>query len=353
MLLERKFYLYPVKKVLKKLLFLSFLLLFGGLAGLYYVAFSPNVIKDKAIITIKKETDFDGLVKQLFPYLKHPATFRLTARLKKFYRPKAGKYLIVKGMNNNTLINMFRSGRQTEINVTFNNIDSPAELAGKIASYLEVDSLTLLQTMLDEEFLKKHGFTPETALLMYIPNTYRFYYTTDAETFRNRMWQEYRRFWNEERRQKARNLGLTPIEAGILASIVRKETVKKEEKPVIAGVYLNRLRKGMKLEADPTAVYAYKRVTGDTATIRRVLNKHIAVNSPYNTYKYYGLPPGPISMPEIEDIDAVLNARKHQYLYFSADPSKPGYHLFASTYAQHLKNARAYRKFLNKQGIKK
>jgi len=337
---------------LKKLLALLILLMLAGAAALYYTAFSPNMLRD-ATITVEPGDDYAKLRQKLAPYLKHSSTLDLTAQLKKFRTPKPGKYFLPAGLSNNDVINILRSGRQTEINVTFNQAHSLEQLAGKISRYITADSTELLQAFTDTDFLKKHGFTRETALLMYIPNTYRFYYTTSAEEFRDRMWKEYQRFWNDDRRAAAEKIGLSPVEVGILASIVQKETVIPSEKPMIAGVYLNRLKKGMKLEADPTAVYAYQLVTGDTSVIRRVLNKHISVDNPYNTYMYPGLPPGPIAMPDIQDLEAVLHPAEHSYYYFSADPKRPGYHLFASTYSEHLRNARAYREYLNRKGIKK
>ncbi len=336
---------------MKKILVVFFFLSAFAVLFLYYAAFVPNVISDQAVITVGRGADISSLKDSLRPYVKSVKTFELTAKLKRFSTPKPGKYRIVKDMTNNALVNLFRSGKQMEIDVTFNNIHSLEDLAGKISDYITADSTELLKAFTDKSFLEQNGFTEATAILMYIPNTYRFFYTTDAKQFRDRMLAEYKKFWNEDRRKKARAIGLTPVEVGILASIVKKETVKREEKPVVAGVYINRLKRGIKLEADPTAVYAYKLLTGDTATIRRVLNKHINIDHPYNTYKYPGLPPGPIAMPDIEDIDAVLNHRKHNYLFFSADPRRPGYHNFAETFDRHLQNAMQYRKHLNSQKI--
>ncbi len=335
---------------MKKLLVVFLFLI--GIAGLfvYYLLFIPNV-KREGIITIEKEIQIDSLASELRPYLKSGRTFLITAKIKRFHSARPGKFLIKKDLSNNDLINLLRSGQQVEINVTFNNIRSLGDLAGKISKKIIADSVSLLRAFSDRDFLEKNGFTQETALLMYIPNTYRFYYTTDAKGFRSRMLKEYKKFWNPDRMKAAKELGLSPVEVGILASIVKKESVKSSEKPTIAGVYLNRLRKGMKLEADPTAVFAYKLVTGDTTTIRRVLNKHISIDNPYNTYQYAGLPPGPIAMPDPEDIDAVLHAEEHDYLFFSADPKRPGYHLFSKTFSEHLKKAQAYRSHLNKRRV--
>ncbi|NPA42777.1 MAG: endolytic transglycosylase MltG [Chlorobi bacterium] len=331
------------------------LLLLAALVGggvMYVLFFAPNVKTESALITVPPGTSAEETVSLLSPHLVRPATYARAVRIKKF-SPEPGKYRIRRGMSNNQIINMLRAGWQTEITLTFNNISSLEELAGKVASRIIADSTELIRAFRDPAFLDSTGFTRENALLMYLPNTYRLYYTTTADEFRQRMWKEYNRYWNKERREAARRLGLTPVEAGILASIVKKETLRPEEKPVIAGVYLNRLKRGMKLEADPTAVYAYKRATGDTSVIRRVLHKHIEIDDPYNTYRYYGLPPGPVSMPDLSDIEAVLHPARHDYLYFVADPARPGYHLFASTYAQHLRNARRYRRYLDTRGIKR
>jgi len=329
------------------------LIFLGMLAGAaaYYMIFGPNVKVDKAVVEIPPGTGLNELTATLKPYLHHTVGFRLTARLKKFTKPRPGRYLLRKDMSNNELINMLRSGRQLPVDLTFNNIPTLEALAGKVSQVLAPDSLALLKSMKDREFLKKHGFTPETALLMYVPNTYRFHYFTSPEAFRERMWKEYQKFWNDERRQKAEQLGLTPVEVGILASIVQKETNLPDEKGRIARVYLNRLRKGMLLQADPTVVYAYRQATGDTTVIKRVLKKHLQTDNPYNTYKYKGLPPGPITMPDISTIDAVLNAPRHDYLYFSADPNRPGHHLFARTLREHLNNARSYHRHLNERKI--
>ncbi len=350
LLTQRKLYT-KIVFTLKKLLIVIFLAGLVAAAGAYYLIFGPNVRTDKAVVTVAPGTTVPQLSRMLEPYVRFPEGVSLTARLKKFRRPKAGKYLLRKGMSSNDLINMFRSGRQVPVTLTFNNTATPEQLAGKVARVINADSASILRAMLDPDFLARHGFTRDNAILMYIPNTYKFHYFTSPEQFRERMWKEYRKFWNESRKNKARRLGLTPLETGILASIVQKETNVASEKGTVARVYLNRLRRGMKLQADPTVVFAYHKTTGDTTVIKRVLNKHLAVDSPYNTYKYPGLPPGPIAMPDISTIDAVLNAPRHDYLYFSADPKRPGHHLFAKNLSQHLKNARQYHRHLNRRKI--
>jgi UPF0755 protein len=189
-------------------------------------------------------------------------------------------------------------------------------------------------------------------LSVFIPNTYEFFWDTTAEKVREKMAKEYRKFWNAERVAKAEALGLTPLQVSSLAAIVHKETVKADERPVVAGVYLNRLKKGMKLEADPTVIYAMKKQSGDfDQVIKRVLNKDLVIDSPYNTYKNYGVPPGPIAMPDISAIDAVLNPAKHNYIYFCASVTNFGYHEFAVTPAQHEVNRQKYIAWVNKMGI--
>lgn len=261
-------------------------------------------------------------------------------------RIKPGKYRINQGTNLNAIFNLLRSGNQEPVNVTFNQVRTPLELAGILSKSLEPDSLDFLLAFTDSDLAETHGFNLDQFRLLFMPNTYEFFWNTDALAFIGRMSKEYSKFWTPERKAKAQTIGLTPNEVGILASIVKAETSKLDEAPEIAGVYLNRLRIGMPLQADPTLVYA----TGDFDT-RRVKQGHIDYDSPYNTYKYAGLPPGPINYPEYMYIEAVLNARKNDYLYFCAKADMSGYHAFARTYDQHLVNARAYRNALNERGI--
>ena len=234
----------------------------------------------------------------------------------------------------------------------FNNQERLENLAGRLAQQLEADSLSLLNTFRDSVFLETHGFTPKTALAMYLPNSYEVFWNTTPKKFRNRMLKEYKRFWNSQRLEQAERIGLTPEEVISLAAIVQKETVQVEERTKIAGVYLNRLRKRMRLEADPTVIYALKEKHQNFDTIiRRVLRKDLKIKSPYNTYKNKGVPPGPITMPDINAIDAVLQADSHNYLYFVANPKQQGYHTFATTYIQHLRNSRAYHRWINSQKL--
>ena len=285
----------------------------------------------------------------LQPLLKDIGSFEAVAERKGYAANiKGGKYTIKNGMNNNTIINSLRS-RNIPIKVSFNNQQTIATLAGRISQQLEADSLELLHAFQDTDFLNQNGFDDQNALTPYLPNTYEFFWNTNAEQFRARMLKEYRRFWNNERLEKAKSIGLEPHEVSSLAAIVQKEPAKVDERPRVAGVYLNRLKSGMLLQADPTVVFAWKKQTGEN--LKRVLFKHLEVESPYNTYKYSGVPPGPIFMPDVSSIEAVLNPEKHSYLYFVADVSNFGYHMFASSLAQHNRNKVQYIRWLNENKI--
>lgn len=279
--------------------------------------------------------------------LKRPATFNWLSEKKNYHnRVLPGRYLLMPGMGNNALINLLRSGKQDPLMLTFNNIRTKEQLASVISQSIETDSVSIMALFNDEVFLAEYGHHPETALLLFIPNTYEFFWNTSARQLFDRMAREYNRYWNDQRLALAERIGLTPVEAMILASIVQRETTKAGEMARIAGVYINRLNRNMLLQADPTVVYA----VGDFS-INRVLNRHLAIDSPYNTYKYPGLPPGPIGLPEPQTIDFVLNHEAHDYLFFCARDDFSGYHAFASTYSEHLANARRYHRALNQRQI--
>lgn len=262
--------------------------------------------------------------------------------------PFNGYYRLGKDMSNRHIVNMLKSGNQKAVKVTFNNQRKLEDLAGEISQYLEVDSLTLLQYMMDPETTEQYGLTAESMMSLFIPNSYQIYWDAKPEAIVSKLASETETFWSKKDREaKASALGLSKSEVYTLASIVEKESQNKEERPMVAGVYLNRIRRGMKLEADPTVVFA----TG-LFDLRRVLFKHLEYDSPYNTYKYEGLPPGPIYMPSINSIDAVLNAEEHDYIFFCAKPGYNSEHLFAKTNAQHVRNARKYQRWLSSQGIR-
>ena len=251
-------------------------------------------------------------------------------------------------MSNNQLVNMLRGGLQSPVKVTFNNIRDVDMLAGRIADQIEADSTSISNLLHNQQYINQLGFDSATIPALFLPDTYEFYWTTDAEGFVSRMFQEYNKFWNDERKQQAAAKNLTPIQVSTLASIVNKETNMSDEMPRVAGVYLNRLKNNWLLQADPTLVFAWK-----DFSIRRVLDSHKEIESPYNTYKYIGLPPGPICIPSLAAIKAVLNAEEHHYFYFCAREDFSGYHNFAKTLAEHNRNAAKYQQALNQKGILK
>ncbi|MEY8022084.1 endolytic transglycosylase MltG [Muriicola sp. SD30] len=333
-------------------------LLLGVLGGgifVYYVYsafFSPNTAFEnkEAFVYIPSGADMADLKEQLEPLLKDFGAFQSVAERKQ-YRIKGGKYILRKDMSNNDMVNTLRSAN-TPVMVSFNNQESLQALAGRISSQIEADSISLLEVFRDSQFLKERNLTPETSLGLYIPNTYEFFWNTSALDFRNRMEKEYDKFWNKERMARAKDLGMDREEVITLASIVQKESAKVDERPRVAGVYLNRLRRGMALQADPTVIFALKRKLNNWDTIiRRVLYRDLTIDSPYNTYRYAGLPPGPIAMPDISAIDAVLNAEEHNYYYFVADVENFGYHKFAESLVQHNRNKEQYIRWINSQNI--
>ena len=301
---------------------------------------------------IKTGTSYNQLLNQIDPYVLNLDDFNVLAKRKK-YNVKPGKYQIKNGMNNNEIINSLRSNNIT-VNVIYNNIVDLNDLAGKISNQIEADSISFLNSF-KTEFFKERGFDERNILSMYIPNSYNFFWNTSVEKFNIRMFEEYTKFWQKNNRvEKANKIGLTRNEVMILASIVYEESKQNIELRKIAGVYINRLNDNWKLGADPTVKFAaYQLEEYKNTIIRRVLNKHLRIDSPYNTYKYYGLPPGIISMPSIQAIDAVLNYEKHNYYFFAADPSNPGYHSFAKSLSEHKRNARKFHRYLNSKGIKK
>ncbi|RUT78222.1 endolytic transglycosylase MltG [Ancylomarina longa] len=261
---------------------------------------------------------------------------------------KAGRYQLKNGMNNNELVNLLRSGIQSPVHLTFNNTRTLEDFSGKISRQIEADSIQILNLLRNKAEIGKYGFLPETIIAMFIPNTYQVYWNTSANEFVDRMYKEYIKFWNVDRLKRAEAIGLSPVQISTLASIVDEETIKNDEKARVAGVYLNRLKRKIKLDADPTLKFAL----GDFS-IKRILNKDKKIDSPYNTYKYRGLPPGPIRQASISGINAVLHYEKHRYFYFCAKPDFSGYHNFASSLREHNNNSRKYWKALNHRGIKR
>ncbi|MDX2304453.1 MAG: endolytic transglycosylase MltG [Microscillaceae bacterium] len=333
------------------IIFISFLLI-SVIFYAYQIFYTPNfqVGKKEVVFYIHRDTDFKEVLRSLKKdtIIHDPMSFAFVSRLLNYQdHVKPGRYLIKKNMNNLALVRTLRAGLQHPVKVTFNNIRIKQEFAKKIANYLDFKENELLQLLKDSSITLKYGFDTTNILSMFIPNTYEFYWTTSPEVFIKRMHQEYQKFWNKTRTSKAKSLGLSLQQVSVLASIVQAESNMSQEKPRIAGVYINRLQKRMKLEADPTLVFAL----GDFS-LKRVLNRHKQIESPYNTYQNEGLPPGPINMPSIQSIDAVLNYEKHDYIFFCVKEDLSGSHNFAATYEEHQKNARLLHAALDLKGIR-
>lgn len=348
------------KHYMNKRKILKTIVLLGMLVGIYFtysfyrVFFMPNTAfsNSESYVFISNDASFTEVVTDLENILLSVDDFKLAA-IKKGYseRVKGGKYIISNGLNNHEIVNVLR-GKNTPIKVVFNNQERLENLAGRISKQIDADSLTLITAFRENEFLELNNFTKENALSMYLPNSYEFFWNTNAEGFRNRMLKEYNLFWNPTRLEQAKKISLSPLQVSSLAAIVQKETVKIDERPKVAAVYLNRVKKRMRLEADPTVIYALKISFQNFDTIiRRVLKNDLRIESPYNTYKNKGVPPGPITMPDISSIDAVLNPDSHKFLYFVANPKQPGYHTFSKTYWQHLRNSKAYYRWINSQKL--
>ena len=330
----------------------------GGIFAytVYGAIFSPNTAfeNEEAYLFVASDATFEDVKEDITPLLKDVESFVSVAERKDYVSNiKPGHFAIKKGMNNNDIINTIRS-KNKPVKIAFNNQERIEDLAGRIATQIEADSLSLLLAMKEPNFLKANGYTDQTALSMYIPNSYELYWNISATGFRDRMLKENKRFWNDTRKAKAKLLKMTPEEVYTVASIVHKETAKVEERPRVAGVYLNRIKRGIKLDADPTVIFALKNKANDwDMVIKRVLYKDLEIESPYNTYRNAGVPPGPIFMPDISAIDAVLNAEKHGYYYFVADIERFGYHKFAKTLSQHNANSAAYKRWINNQGVRR
>ncbi|MCL2597934.1 MAG: endolytic transglycosylase MltG [Paludibacter sp.] len=281
--------------------------------------------------------------------IKNHFTFNLVAKALKYTdgKVRAGRYEISDGMSNLTLIRKLRNGEQTPVKLTFNNIRTKEQLAVRLSEQIIADSLSIITLLNDTNYLKPLNLTPETAITIFVPDTYQMYWTTDAKSLFQKMEKEYHAFWNEQRLTKAKQIPLTPQEVVTLASIVEEESRYQPELSTIAGLYINRLRKGMKLQADPTLKYASLDFKA-----QRLVESHIKVDSPYNTYHVYGLPPGPIRIASKNAIDAVLNYAHCDYLFMCAKETFDGTHNFEVSYTEHLKNARRYQQALNQRNIK-
>ena len=312
-----------------------------------------NFKKEEVYVQIPTGSNYTNVEKLLSPYIKSKTNFEYIAKIRSYKQNvKPGRFLIKKGMNAYQIITALRLN--IPVKLSFNNQERLENLCERLSTQIEPNKTELYNALFDSVFIVKNGFTKDNVLAMFLPNTYEVYWNISPEKFRIKMLKEYQLFWTKERLLKARSLNLTPIQIITLASIVHKESVRKSERPTIAGVYLNRLKKGILLQADPTVIYAIKLSENNfNKVIKRVLNKDLVLQSPYNTYQNQGLPPGPIAMPDIDAIDAVLNAKTHNYIYFCASVEKFGYHVFAVTLSEHLQNAKKYTNWLNQQGTKR
>lgn len=326
-----------------------------GLAGtciFYYLRYyGPNVTDKQEYLYIHTGATFDDVYKTICDegIVKDTTTFHWAAiNMDYTGRVKPGRYRLHTGMSNRKLINLLASGEQSPVTLSFNNIREKEQFAGFIAKKLEPDSLSMIRLLDSDKFVQQYGFTPDNVYVVFLPNTYQIYWNATPEKFFKKMYSSYERFWTPERKQKAEALNLTPPEVSILASIVDAEALHDDEMPTIAGLYLNRLKKGMKLESDPTVIFAKH-----DFTIHRVLNRDLVFPSPYNTYLHTGLPPGPVMMPSINAINAVLDYIPSNYLYMCAKADFSGYHAFASTVEQHRANAKKYQEALNSRHIER
>jgi UPF0755 protein len=340
-----------IKRVM---LILLVVLSIGAIKGysLYRRAYAANIFtpdREEIILLIPTGSEYKEVLSiiESKKIVKNKASFNWAVQKKRYTKLiKPGRYLVKNRMSNNDFIDMLRAGKQEPVKLTFNNIRTLEQFAERIAEQLEMSAKELFTLLMSDSLQMKYGFSKSTMKCMFLPDTYEVYWNISPYDFIERMYSEYNKFWKGRNDHKADEIGLSREEVITLASIVNEETQMDEEKSRIAGVYMNRLKKGMRLQADPTVIYA----VGDFS-IKRVLQKHYQINSPYNTYKINGLPPGPINIPEKSSIIAVLNYEKHSYLYFCAKPDFSGYHNFARTLDQHNKNAALYRKELNKRRI--
>ncbi|MGJ1387872.1 endolytic transglycosylase MltG [Sphingobacterium spiritivorum] len=329
------------------------ILVIGGYFGWkYYRAFfGSSVTANQEYLYIRDNSTYEQVLKDIKEkkIVDNPELFDFAATQMDYKNSvKPGRYKLTPGMNNRRLIGNLRGGYQDAVKFRFETVRLKENFAALLAKNFEADSATFIQLLNNDALAEQYGFTKDNFFTMFIPNTYEIYWNTAPEKIIARFNDEYKKFWNAERLEKAKALELTPQEVSVLASIVKGEALHRNEMPKIAGLYINRLRKGMLLQADPTVIFA-----NQDFTIRRVLNKHLRVVSPYNTYLNRGLPPGPISLPTIASIDAVLNYEHHDFIYMVAKEDFSGYHNFSRTETEHLAYARKYQQALNDRNIKK
>lgn len=332
---------------MNKLFKIAFLLLLVLIAFFVFKIFGPAVKKtEDGFLYVKTGSDMAQLKQQLLDenILGSLTWFNLAEKLLPFEKVKPGKYKTANGMSVLNLLRMLRNGSQTPVNFVVTKLRTKEQLAGKMGKAFEFDSLTAISYLYSIDSLSKYGLDTQTVMVAVLPLTYENKWNTTPDVVFGKFYDAYRNFWTDERKQKAQQKGLTPVQVSTLASIVDEETNAAKEKGTVASVYLNRIHKGMPLQADPTVKFALK----DFA-IKRILFKHLAVASPYNTYKNKGLPPGPICTPQEATIDAVLDAPRTEYLYFVASPAFDGTHVFSSSYEDHLKLAKQYQEALDKR----
>lgn len=330
------------------LLLLTALLVVAAAAAAVAASFKGNAVRTEHELYVHSTDSYETLTDSLMPRIRHRAAFRRYARridLEHTFKP--GHYVLEPGMNVIEIARMLKLGLQTPVRVTINNVRIPSQLAQKLSRQLDADSTAFMQALTSEKLAREVGFDSVTLFSMFIPDTYEFYWTVSPEELVRRMKREYDRFWTAERDAKRRRSGLSRLEVMTLASIVYEETRKSDEMPRIAGVYVNRLRRGIPLQADPTVKYAMQ-----DFGLRRILHRHLKYPSPYNTYINKGLPPSPICMPGKQAIEAVLDFEEHDYIFFCARPTFDGYHNFARTLREHTANARAYSAELNRRNIR-
>lgn len=334
-----------MKKYISVLLVL--LLLAAGAGGYYYYRnwLQPNISRSGKLY-IPSGAGYEQVLDSIRPLLRDPGSFAWLARQKKYdHRVKPGRYTLKAGESNNTVINRLRLGEQDQISIRIGNYASIFELAGRVGPLLETDSAGLVQAILGAGFAR--GYDTAALIFFFFPDTYNFHWNTSGKAFAERMKKVYDRYWTPEKIQEARDRNMSPLEVTTLASIVQLESAKTDEQPRVARLYLNRLKMGMKLDADPTVIYAMRKTEGFKRKIQRVYYKNLAIESPYNTYKNKGLPPSPICMPNKSALEAVLHPAEHDYLYFVADPQRPGYHVYAGTLKEQEENADKYRQWAN------
>ncbi len=333
------------------MVFIGLIVLVLVVYHIYGRIFVPNVLLDQeqVIFYIPSRSEYEDVVNRLDEQgiIENRKSFEWVAKQKEYKKyVKPGRYKIPNKVSNNELINMLRTGNQDPVMVVFNHVRTLDQVAGKVSRYLEGDSVEFAAFFANDSLALKYGFEPAIFTSMFIPNTYEFFWTTAPAEFVERMSKEYEKFWDGERDRQAKKIKLTREEVITLASIVDEETLYDDENEMIAGVYINRIKQGIPLQADPTLKFALA-----DFTIKRILNEDKKIDSPYNTYKYKGLPPGPISLPSVSAIDGVLHYEKHHYIFFCAKADFSGHHVFARNLTQHNKNAREYQKALNRNRI--